>query len=74
MKFAALREQAFTALLTAASKNGASLFGRHPGAEAKLLLTGPLGRLVGAFHNPEICGSETLPDSRRIVKADLDEM
>jgi len=49
-----LGQQTFTTALAAAGKNRPAVFGLHAGAEPELLLAGALGRLVGAFHKPEL--------------------
>ena len=61
-----LRQQAFTPALTTTGQDGAAAFGLHPSAEAELLFTCPLGRLICAFgvHKPENSigkRAETLP-------------
>lgn len=43
-------QQAFAAMLATTIQNRTSAFGFHASAESKLLLAGPLGWLIGAFH------------------------
>ena len=50
VKFYALWQQAFTAVLAAPGEDCPSVFGLHPSAETELLFARALGRLVGAFH------------------------
>lgn len=51
MDFDTLRKKALASALTTAVQYLAAVFGFHTSAKAKLLLAGPLGRLVGAFHD-----------------------
>jgi hypothetical protein len=51
MDFDTLREKALASALTATIQNLTAAFGFHTGTEAELLLAGPLGRLIGAFHD-----------------------
>jgi hypothetical protein len=46
----ALRQEALTATLATAGKDGATALGLHTGTETELAFAGPLGRLIGAFH------------------------
>jgi hypothetical protein len=48
--FHTLREQALTAVLTTAGKDGTTILGLHAGAETKLTLAGALRGLISAFH------------------------
>ena len=57
MNFDALRQEALTTALTTAGKNGATALGLHTGSETELAFTGPLGRLIGAFHIPKVVRS-----------------
>ncbi len=52
MHFDALRKETLATALTATRQNGPTALGLHTCAEAKLLFTSPLGRLISAFHNP----------------------
>lgn len=51
MNFYALWQQPLATMTTAARKNRATVLGLHARTETKLLLAGPLGGLIGAFHN-----------------------
>ena len=48
--FSALRKEAFTTFLAAATKSVTTCFGAHACAEAVLAFTSALGWLIGAFH------------------------
>ena len=49
VNFGSLGQEALAALLAAAGECLATAFGGHAGAEAMLLLAGPLGGLICAF-------------------------
>jgi hypothetical protein len=51
MDLNALRKQPLAAMTTATGKNRATILGLHARTKTELLLAGPLGGLIGAFHN-----------------------
>lgn len=53
----ALRHEALAAGATAATKDVATIFGLHAGAETELLFPGALGGLIGSFWHKRVWGS-----------------
>lgn len=56
MNLNTLRQEALTTALTTAGENRTTTLGLHTGSETELAFTGPLGRLIGAFHIPKVSG------------------
>jgi hypothetical protein len=67
MNFDTHGQETLAAMTTAAVEDLASGFGFHAGAESVLLFTGPLRRLISAFHSCRNLLSRTICDSAAIL-------
>lgn len=57
--FNAFGQETFATMTTTAVKNGATVFGFHPGTETELTFTSALGRLIGWFHDRDAVSGVT---------------
>ena len=58
MPFGSLRQEAFTAALTATSQGGTPALGFHSSTETMLTFPCPLGWLISAFHALVLGGAD----------------